>query len=186
MFSVFSKMLLYISFKALFQKWVSKFFEMNIGIDDDVGLDETFVHAFLDLKSALSFEIMVVIKFESLGHQIPLASLIWFSKVFSFMNWCRCLLHTNSCLEVHYISELLLMWLIRRKRRSFFSLQNVAQKKMVSIRKGHFTLTPFLKWWYSTPLFCGRCTISSNFFIGGSLYFPAIYLGLGCQKRLLD
>ena len=49
---------------------------MNIGIDDDVGLDETFVHAFLDLKSALSFEIMVAIKFESLGHQIPLASLI--------------------------------------------------------------------------------------------------------------
>ena len=33
-----------------------KFFKMNVGIDDDVGLDETFAYAFLVLKSAQSFQ----------------------------------------------------------------------------------------------------------------------------------
>lgn len=36
---------------------------MNVRTDYDVGLDETFAYAFLDLKSAQSFKIMAAIKF---------------------------------------------------------------------------------------------------------------------------
>ena len=36
---------------------------MNVRTDYDVGLDETFAYAFLDLKSTQSFKIMAAIKF---------------------------------------------------------------------------------------------------------------------------